>query len=72
MLNFCFKHNVNPSSSPPSFLPSPSSSSLFLALQACNLSLNHISHHFPPIFHFYSPGCCHIPLVRFFQGLFPL
>ncbi|EKM74561.1 hypothetical protein AGABI1DRAFT_133105 [Agaricus bisporus var. burnettii JB137-S8] len=32
MLNFCFEHNVDPSSSPPSFLPSPPSPSLLVAL----------------------------------------
>ncbi|EKM73629.1 hypothetical protein AGABI1DRAFT_134378 [Agaricus bisporus var. burnettii JB137-S8] len=37
MLNFCFEHNVDSSSSPPSFFPSPSSPSPFLALQACNM-----------------------------------
>ena len=40
MLNFCFEHNVDSSSSLPSFFPSPSSPSPFLALQACNMVSN--------------------------------
>ncbi|KAF7761771.1 hypothetical protein Agabi119p4_9763 [Agaricus bisporus var. burnettii] len=68
MLNFCFEHNIDPSSSPPSFLPSPSSPSPFLALQACNLSLNHISHHFPPHLPFLPPWLLSYPSCPLFSG----